>query len=74
MTSNRWVRLNALGRKSYPSLEWGRAYRVVEEGGTLRPFGFWIAAPGDPFLSPDRLFVFKDHFEEAEPPVPDVRK
>lgn len=58
-----------MGRKSYPSLEWGRAYRVIAEGDADQRFGFWIAAPGDPFLSPDRLFVFKDHFEEAPAPA-----
>jgi hypothetical protein len=59
-----WVRLNALGRSLYPTLRWGQPYRVMAE----EAFGWWIEAPGDPFLSPGQRFVFKTHFEEAPTP------
>jgi hypothetical protein len=53
-----------LGRSSYPTLSWGQAYRVTAE----EAFGWWIEAPGDPFLSPEQRFVFKTHFEEVPTP------
>ncbi len=66
--AERWVRLNQLGRKIYPTLRDGQAYRVVADGDTDHDFGFYIDAQGDRFLSPDRLFVFKIHFEQAAAP------
>jgi hypothetical protein len=38
---------------------------VVAEGDADHDFGIYIEAPGDQFLNPGRLFVFKMHFEEA---------
>ncbi len=66
MNRIRWVRLNHLGRNVYPTLRPGQAYRVVAEGDADHDFGFYVEAAGDKFLSPDRLFVFKIHFEEAD--------
>jgi hypothetical protein len=41
---------------------------VLVEGDADHDFGLYIEAPGDPFLNPDRRFVFKAHVEEAGPP------
>lgn len=60
-----WVRLNELDRNVYPTLRADQAYRVVAEGDADHDFGIYIEAPGDQFLNPGRLFVFKMHFEEA---------
>ncbi len=67
MVRERWVRLNELGRKVYPTLRPGQAYRVVADGDAEHEFGLYIDAAGDRFLSPDRLFVFKIHLEGADP-------
>jgi hypothetical protein len=61
----RYVRLRAQFPRQYPSLERGASFKVLD---TLEDWGMWIEAPGDPFLNPNRRFVFTHHFEGVEGP------
>lgn len=58
------VRLRQGCAALYPNLRLAEVYPVDR----VEPEGAWIAGKGigDPFLDPDRRFVFAEHFEVAQ--------